>query len=58
MASPRRHRRDVFDFRTAAGRLRENFAEPCHLGPQVRVLSLESIEAEYFFVQDGLGHVG
>ena len=58
MMSPRRHRRDVFDFRTAAGRLRENFAEARDLGPQVRVFSLERVEAEYFFMQDGLGHVG
>ena len=58
MASPRRHRRDVFDFRTASVRLREYFAEARDLGPQVLVLALERVEAEYFFMQDGLRHVG
>ena len=50
MTSPRRHRRDVFDFSTAAGRLREYFAEARDLGPQVFVLPLERVEAEDLFV--------
>ena len=57
MASPRRHRHDVFDFRTASVRLREYFSEARHLGPQMRVLALERVEAEYFFMQDGLRHI-
>ena len=57
MASPRRHRRDVFDFRTASVRLREYFAEARDLGPEVGVLALERVEPENFLVQDGLRHV-
>ena len=58
MTSARRHRGDVFDFCTAAVRLRQDLAEPRDLRPQVFVLALERIETEYLFMQDGLRHVG
>jgi hypothetical protein len=50
MTSARRHRGDVFDFCTAAVRLRQDLAEPRDLGPQVVVLSLERVEPENLFV--------
>ena len=58
MASPRRHRHDVFDFRTASVRLREYFSEARDLGPQVFALPLECVEAEDLLVEDRLRHIG